>query len=124
MSTTMKPVALTSPSQVAKAIAYLALTVAGILVTAPGGHITAPIVLASAIALLGAIPVYFAIGTVWKTVVAFGLALLQGLVVALGTTFTGGNIAHLPWTIWLGLVIQAAAAIGVAVVPNKPLPGV
>lgn len=108
------------PAEVAKAIAYIALTVAGILVTAPAGHLTAPIVVGALVGLLGAIPVYFKVGTVWKTVIAFAVAVLQGLVVALGTAFTGGDILHLSWTVWLGLVIQASAAIGVAIVPNKP----
>jgi hypothetical protein len=98
--------AVTSPSQVAKAITYIALTVAAVYVQSQG-HITAPVVIAMSVAGLGAIPVYFAI--------------LQGLVLTLGPTFTGGDIAHVSPYVWVGLVISGLAAIGIAIVPNKPM---
>jgi hypothetical protein len=112
--------AVTSPSQVAKAITYIALTVAAVYVQSQG-HITAPVVIAMSVAGLGAIPVYFAIGTVAKMLVGFGLAVLQGLVLTLGPTFTGGDIAHVSPYVWVGLVISGLAAIGIAIVPNKPM---
>jgi hypothetical protein len=114
------PVALTSPSQVAKAILYIALTVLAIFQQAQG-HVTLPIILAMVVAVLGAIPVYFAVGTKLKTVIAFALAVVQGLVIIVGTTLTGADLLRLPATVWIGLVISGLAAIGIAIVPNKPL---
>lgn len=120
MSITSTPVKLTAPSQAAKAILYILLTLAAVYQQAQG-HITLPVILAMSVAALGAIPVYFVIGTRAKTIVAFALAVVQGLVIVVGTTLTGHDLLHLSPTVWVGLVISGLAAIGIALVPNRPL---
>jgi hypothetical protein len=117
----MNSVTPTTPSQVAKAILYIVLTVAAVYEQAHGS-LTLPVVLAMVVAALGVIPVYFAPGVVLKTVIAFALAIVQGLVIIVGNTLTFGDLSHLGATVWIGLIISAFAAIGIAVVPNTPLP--
>lgn len=111
---------LSHPSQVAKAILYIALTVAAVFEQAQG-VITLPVVLAMILAALGVVPVYFVVGTRLKVIIAFAVAIVQGLVIIVGTTLTGHDLLHLSATVWVGLVISGLAAIGVAVVPNKPI---
>lgn len=120
MSNTEAPFALIpkSPAEVAKAIVYLGLTALAIYrVSAPGGIIPAEWVNIG-IGVLGIIPVYLLAGTVVKMIIAFALAGGQALVLVLGPALGWGDVSG---DSWIGVAFAAFAAIGIAVVPNKPM---
>lgn len=111
----------TTPSEVAKAIVYIALAAVGILITAlADDHLTAVELIQVGIVVAGAIPVYLVAGTIPKTIAAFIMAAGQAvlLLVADGTGWADVGLGS-----WLGVVVAAFAAIGVAVVPNGSKPG-
>lgn len=106
-----------TPAAVAKAIVYIALAAVGILTTALADDVLTSLeLIQTGIIVAGAIPVYLLAGTVAKTISAFAVALGQAVVllIADGTALADVSIAS-----WLGVVVAAFAAIGVAVVPNK-----
>lgn len=110
-----------SPSEVAKAIVYIALAAVGILITAlADDHLSAVELIQVGIVVAGAIPVYLVAGTIPKTIAAFVMAGGQAvlLLVADGTGWADVGLGS-----WLGVVVAAFAAIGVAVVPNGSKPG-
>lgn len=120
---TQKDISLkpTTPSEVAKAIVYIALAALGILVTALGdNHLSLVEILQVCIVIAGAIPVYLIAGTIPKTISAFVVAGLQASVLLI---IEAASIADIGVASWLGVIIAAFAAIGVAVVPNSGKPG-
>lgn len=103
----------------AKAITYIALATAAVLVTAlTDNHVTAEELINILIATAGAVIVYLVPnlaegpGRYLKAVMTFGIA--GGI--ALASFLTGGvTISE-----WIQVVIAAFAGIGVAIVPNEP----
>lgn len=120
MSITPVTNVVTHPSQVAKALLFIAVAL-GSSVIQVNGIVTLPVLLALILQFLTLIPVYFVTGTNYKVAIAFASALIQALIVVVGNTLTYGDITHISWVTWLGISISAFAAIGIGVVPNKPL---
>lgn len=124
MTITKEPEVILKPTtvgEVAKAVIYIALAALGILITAlADNHLSAVELIQTAIVVAGVVPVYLIAGTIPKTISAFVVAALQSvlLLVADGTGFAEVSIAS-----WLGVIVAAFAAIGVAVVPNSGKPG-
>lgn len=118
--TTITPVTLTSPSQAAKAILFVFVALATSVIQVQG-HVTLPVLLALILQFLTLIPVFGVTGTRAKVIVTFVSAFVQALIVVVGNTLTYGDLAHISWVTWLGLVVSAFAGIGIAYVPNKPL---
>ena len=112
------PIALIpkSPGEVAKALIYIALTALAILQTSLSGGVTLVEIIQIAVAVVGLIPVYLLAGTLVKTLTAAGLAAAQALVLILVNV---ASIADVPLGSWIGVIIAAFAAIGIAVVPNS-----
>lgn len=107
-----------SPAEVAKAITYIAITALALLQTSLAGGLTLVEYLVLGIAVVTAIPVYLLAGTTVKTVVAFVSAALQALVLAIGDAT---NLADVSAADWITILFAALAAIGIALVPNKPM---
>lgn len=108
-----------SPAEVAKAIAYIALTALAILRTSlTDHHVDATELTNIVLAVVTIIPIYLLAGTLVKTVVAFASAALQAIVVVLGGVLGFGQIT---FDDWIGITLAAFAAIGIAIIPNKPL---
>lgn len=108
----------TKISQYAKSLTYIALAVAGVLVTALTDNVVTHAELINvAIIGVGAVGVYFipnlpsGPARVAKTVVAFAAA---GLV-ALNSLWTGGVTT----AEWLQIAIAAFAGVGVYIIPNE-----
>ena len=121
--TTTKPDAVrfipTTPTEVAKAIVYIALTALGVLaVSLKAGEVTGLTYLTAALAVVTLVPVYFLSGTAVKTAVAFISAALQGVILLLGD---GVAFSEIQPADYIGVLFTAFAAIGVLVVPNAPL---
>lgn len=108
-----------TPSEVAKAIVYIALTALAIFRTANADNLIVPAEWVGIIlAVIGVVPVFLLAGTLVKTVAAFALAGGQALVLALGPALGWGAVSA---DAWFGVIFAAFAAIGIAVVPNKPM---
>ncbi len=107
-----------SPAEVAKAILYIAITALAIFRTSLAAGLDLIGILAIIIAIVGLIPVYLLTGTLVKTVTAFALAALQALVLVVGPGLGLGDVTI---DSWIGVLLAAFAAIGIAVVPNKPM---
>lgn len=107
-----------SPSEVAKAIVYIALTALAIYRVSVIDGLTTAEIINIVIAIVGTVPVYLLAGVLVKTITAFALAGLQSLVLALGPILGFGALTI---DSWIGVAFAAFAAIGIAVVPNKPM---
>lgn len=107
-----------TPAEVAKAILYLVVTVLAIYRISAADGVTAAEWVNIGIAILGLIPVYWFAGTLVKTIIAFALAGAQALVLVLGTSLGFSDVTP---DSWIGVALAAFAAIGIAVVPNKPM---
>lgn len=111
-----------APAGSAKVLIYIALTVVAAAV-APLSDNKLDLLegINLVIAFLGAILVWYATANkAVKTIVAFILAGLQALVLLLGPGIGLGDIGA---SAWLGVILAAAAGIGLFLVPNKPAPG-
>jgi hypothetical protein len=106
-----------SPAEVAKAITYIVLTGASLVVAAQSsnGHVTLAAGLAIAVQVLALIPIYLLAGTAVKTVIAFASAAASTLI----QLFVGGY-HPLSFADYVAVALAAFAAIGITVVPNKP----
>ncbi len=108
-----------SPAEVAKAIVYIALTALAIFRTANSDEVIVPAEwVGIIIGVIGLIPVFLLAGTSVKVITAFALAGGQALVLALGPALGWGTVSG---DAWLGVIFAAFAAIGIGVVPNKPM---
>jgi hypothetical protein len=109
----------TTPAEVSKAIVYIGLTALGILAVAlKAGELTGVTYLTIALAVVTLVPVYVLSGTAVKTAVAFISAGLQAVILLLGD---GVAFSEIQPADYIGVLFTAFAAIGVLVVPNKPL---
>lgn len=123
MTITSKDVDLipTTPAEVAKAIVYIALAAVGILITAlADDHLSAVELIQVGVIIAGAIPVYLVAGAIPKTVAAFLMAAGQAVLLLVADA---ASFADVGLSSWLGVIVAAFAAIGVAVVPNGSKPG-
>ena len=67
------------------------------------------------------IPVFLLAGTIVKTIAAFVLAGLQALVVPFSVLVGWTSWGAVTFDDWSGAVLAAFLAVGIAVVPNKPM---
>lgn len=107
-----------APGEVAKLIAYIALAGAGAYQSLQDGNVNALGWVQVAVAILGAIAVYWTTADKHlKAVVAFALAAAQALAAILaGVT----GLADVTIDNWISVAFAAFAAIGVNYVPNRP----
>lgn len=109
-----------TPSEVAKAILYVGVAAVALFQTAIGDNrVELHELLSVGILVVGLVPVYWLSGTAVKTGVAFALAALN----ALNVIFIGGvsSFGDVSLNDWITIGLQALAAIGIAVVPNRPM---
>lgn len=109
-----------SPAEAAKTISMLIATVAAGLVVAQSGGVSLVEGLQIAAVLIAAVPVYLLSGVVAKMVSAFVGA---GITAAVPIIGAGGDWSAIDGTSWLVVLLAAAAAVGVGVVPNAPWTG-
>ena len=120
MATNVLPGDTTTPAGVAKVITYIALAAVAVLIPAlSDDQLSLVEIINTVIAAVGAIGVYWATANGYvKTIVAFGLAALQALVLIVAD---GSGLGDVSIANWLAVAVAAFAAIGVAIVPNKPV---